>query len=695
MKKCMLWLLTALFVFGCFPSFARGEEALPKTTSGGLSFTLPEAVQPYESRLTDGYVMSRIALTKKDAVGISLDREQSGLLLSWYAAPGSYRLTQADAGGAVLSEETVTDGYLNRYVPLKAECRSVTLDRFDEACALSGVACPSAETSGLQRWQPAPEKADILLVAAAPGLEFRSFSGLLPRYTVANGVTTAIVFLSTHEKRERVEESLSALWELGIRQYPVFGPMTARNYDSEEILTEDWRESAAVDFLTEQILRFRPEVVVTHGELPWTDANGKAHAPTPEERMTGAFVRKAIEQAADTWQVKKLYQCEKTAALETAGTAPDMSKPLNALKGASPLLAAQTALDGCPSLTVTGSQVETDRAFLLTATTVGADAAKDDLLEHIDTSSLVTYKVAVPSTATAAKAPKAAAPEKETVLIDEENGHWAYQNAFLQIEINRVSTEINHAPVVYFAADIRMTNIHQFRPVFGSLGHTGKGRTLPWKMARENKCVLWLTGDNMLSDEREEKGALLRDGRIYSKLRVEDSLALYPDMSLRILKKNTPGAQELLEDGVENAFSFGPTLIENGVLNEKAVYHRVRRINPRTGIGMYEPGHYLAIVVDGRQRKQNYSAGMTIETFAALFQEYGVTTAYNLDGGLSAAMLFMGEQLNSHGGNRSGEKNDISYQRSVPDGLGFGYSELVPGVDDPISNTGNIKKNRG
>jgi hypothetical protein len=55
-------------------------------------------------------------------------------------------------------------------------------------------------------------------------------------------------------------------------------------------------------------------------------------------------------------------------------------------------------------------------------------------------------------------------------------------------------------------------------------------------------------------------------------------------------------------------------------------------------------------------------------------------------------MVFMGEQLNSHSGQRIGESNDISYQRAVPDGLMFGYSELVPGEDEPVYNDGNLDK---
>ncbi len=276
----------------------------------------------------------------------------------------------------------------------------------------------------------------------------------------------------------------------------------------------------------------------------------------------------------------------------------------------------------------------------------------------------------------------------EVVVVDSEHGHWAYRSDELGIDIERIgTTNADGKPLTYFVADIHMKDISQFRPGFGAEGHTGRGAIYPWIMARRAKAVLWLTGDNLINSERDEKGILIRDGRLFSDANAEDTLAIYPDMSMRILTKWEMRGQTLLEDGVENAYSFGPTLIQNGVINENAKYHRVRRINPRAGIGYLEPGHYLAIVVDGRQK--DYSVGMTIWEFADLFAEYGCSQAYNLDGGLSAGLIFMGEQLNSHSGNRIGDSNDISYQRAVPDGLMFGYSNLVPSETDPIKNNGN------
>ena len=51
---------------------------------------------------------------------------------------------------------------------------------------------------------------------------------------------------------------------------------------------------------------------------------------------------------------------------------------------------------------------------------------------------------------------------------------------------------------------------------------------------------------------------------------------------------------------------------------------------------------------------------------------FGCQQAYNMDGGVSAALIFMGERLN-----KGGNKKDWSQLRTLPDGLLFGYSEKV------------------
>ncbi len=279
---------------------------------------------------------------------------------------------------------------------------------------------------------------------------------------------------------------------------------------------------------------------------------------------------------------------------------------------------------------------------------------------------------------------KADDPE-ESIVVDVENGHWEYKTDVLSIIIDKTVVSEPKENVI-FTAHIRMRGMDSFRTAQAAENRNGMGAIKPWIISRREKAVLLITGDNIVESDAHYKGVLIRDGIVFQDRGAVGCMAFYPDMTLRIFDPNQTSANELLMDGIRDVFSFGPTLVSNGAADSDAGKHRLsRRNNPRTGIGMVEPGHFVAIVVDGRQ--PGYSVGMLLDEFAALFVEAGCQNAYNLDGGVSACMLFMGEQLNHHDNRYEGEVTD-SYQRSVPDGLVWGYSAQVPTEDDPIYNKG-------
>lgn len=281
----------------------------------------------------------------------------------------------------------------------------------------------------------------------------------------------------------------------------------------------------------------------------------------------------------------------------------------------------------------------------------------------------------------------------EVVVSDEEKGHWEYRTDTLSIMINRLNSEYTNYggktfPLVYFVAHIRMRDINAFRTVQAADNRNGAGAIKPWILARRNKAVLMITGDNLVESDTQYKSILIRDGKVFLDSAKNDFMAMYPDMTMRIFSPKETNATELLMDGVREAFSFAPMMIRDGVLTTADIDHFPRignETNPRTGLGMIEPGHFVAIVVDGRQK--DYSYGMRLSAFAELFVKEGCQQAYNLDGGVSTCMLFMGEQLNRHGNKRVGTIED-TYQRRIPDGLVWGYSDTVPGEDDPIYHRG-------
>jgi exopolysaccharide biosynthesis protein len=93
-----------------------------------------------------------------------------------------------------------------------------------------------------------------------------------------------------------------------------------------------------------------------------------------------------------------------------------------------------------------------------------------------------------------------------------------------------------------------------------------------------------------------------------------------------------------------HVLSFGPTLIENGeIALGKNLESRDKKTTPRCAIGMIEPLHYIFVVANGRTDEDR---GLTTMELARVFEKYGCTFAYNLDGGGSATMVFMGELIN-------------------------------------------------
>ncbi|MFA5676517.1 MAG: phosphodiester glycosidase family protein [Christensenellales bacterium] len=257
-------------------------------------------------------------------------------------------------------------------------------------------------------------------------------------------------------------------------------------------------------------------------------------------------------------------------------------------------------------------------------------------------------------------------PEGEEVIEDEENGYWLYRSPVLFVEVNRIYQE--KGPKTYFVADVRFKEGQREIAGFGTPDKPGKSYQALYKITKYYQAVIAVNGDYINKVKHDKKGIIMRDGKTYVNKNQMDTLAFYPDGTMRIYRPGEITSQELLDDGVLNTFSFGPTLINNGVVEPKLDKHRLARRNPRTAVGMIEPYHYILVVADGRQRR--YSVGLTMQELAEVFAEYGCQVAYNLDGGKSATMSFMGKNINRFNGSLTG-------QRKVPDALMFGFTELL------------------
>ena len=275
--------------------------------------------------------------------------------------------------------------------------------------------------------------------------------------------------------------------------------------------------------------------------------------------------------------------------------------------------------------------------------------------------------------------------EGEFVYFGEKEGLWRYASGTLRVEIRRVAQE--KPARTWYEAEI-------FCAEGGDVPHMIpndpekwlKSTAYPHKIARKNQTVIAVSSDyaQLRYKQKARMGIVIRNGVVWSKKTRKkgadqfptlDTLALFPDGDMQVFDSDEKTADEYLEMGARDVLAFGPWLIRDGELNEYALKKYGKSRAERVAVGMAEKGHYWFMMLEGRITR---SKGDGISFLTEKLQEKGCAVAFNLDGGQTASIVFMGHQLCKM---VDGRKNRAS--RVTADILGVGVSGLVPAVDDP------------
>lgn len=218
----------------------------------------------------------------------------------------------------------------------------------------------------------------------------------------------------------------------------------------------------------------------------------------------------------------------------------------------------------------------------------------------------------------------------------------SYESSDFSINITTIR---KHDTQIYIA-DVTVSDVSYLRAGLagGAFGRNIKETTSA--MAEENNAILAVNGDYYGFRDR---GFVVRNGYLYRDTARSGSdneiLVVYGDGRFEIAYEAEADVAELVESGAQQVFSFGPGLLREGeiTVGEDSEVGQAMQSNPRTAIGMVEPLHYILLVSDGRTTE---SAGLTLFELAGVMQGLGCETAYNLDGGGSSTMWFMGEIIN-------------------------------------------------
>ena len=707
MKKWLIALLTllALSLSVAFAAEANDitEDCKFKVCSSGRKYTLMT-----DKKYTSYWESNKIK-TPWIAITAPEGKPIAGLYVCFGNMPESWEIQTSDDGKDWFTAVPGDTRFLHAYVALPQPAQHVRLAvtsekktalRINDLFVLSEGDLPD----WVQVWQPTEEKADILFLSTHPDDELIFFGGAIPTYAVEQQRKVVVAYF-TRSNTTRSSELLNGLWHMGVRTYPVIGNFKDSYAKS---LKAAYKSAGGKDKVNEWIVglyrQYKPEVVVTQ------DTNGEyGHK---QHMMIADAAQNCIALAANedeftastiaygTWQVKKLYLHLYPENQITF----DWTVPLKSMNGATGIELAEeaytlhkTQASSGMSVTETGTKYD-NRVFGLAFTTVGEDVRKDDFLENIydapgsyDAAANNVEATPAPTEVPAYMAhmpalnAKGFLDEGEYLYSSEDEGLWIYVSQTSKVIIQRKYDATQ--PLTWFEADLYgdLDAGEMLRTVQNDPEKMGKVRVDATETTKKHNVVFAMNTDyytyRVAVNNNRHTGVVIRDGRIlyddpYTEKQVTNSmfpnldmLAFMPDGSLKVYHSWEKTAQEFIDEGVQTVYSFGPYLLLDGKVSERA-YANNENKNPRCAIGMVEPGHYVAIMCEGRLKR---SAGVTISYLAKMMRAKGCQVAFNMDGGQTAVMVFMGKQLNQIGAYDGGKTNS----RPTSEVLGFGTSEQV------------------
>ena len=226
------------------------------------------------------------------------------------------------------------------------------------------------------------------------------------------------------------------------------------------------------------------------------------------------------------------------------------------------------------------------------------------------------------------------------VTTDNSGSSQDYEDGNIKITYTQYTTN----DTTIHVADVQLSSAEYLKTAFADNTYGKNVTQTTSDIAAANNAVLAINGDYY---GVQEKGYVIRNGVLYREAAADnDVLCIYGDGSMKVVDPSSVTAQELLDQGVWQAFSFGPGLLEDGdiPISLDTEVGRAKASNPRTAIGIIDDLHYVFVVSDGRSDE---SEGLSLYELAVFMQELGVKTAYNLDGGGSSTMYFNGNVVNN------------------------------------------------
>ncbi|NLX83485.1 MAG: phosphodiester glycosidase family protein [Clostridiales bacterium] len=260
-----------------------------------------------------------------------------------------------------------------------------------------------------------------------------------------------------------------------------------------------------------------------------------------------------------------------------------------------------------------------------------------------------------------------------TLPIDETGGvppyAWGYQgdsgykDPSIMVSMERGHFEGSN----WIAVRIQLQNPTQLRTLkAGPYG--SKQEAQGAKMAKRVKSVLAIGGDFFVY---HHYGYIVRQGKFYrNRLSGDHDVLIIDDKGdLEVIVRPSSAAMSQYEaenkERIINAFTFGPALVISGEKVTDMPLGRSELVRAQR-IALCQTGPLSYLVVYSEGPNDPGSKGLTILEFAELVHSFpGVITAYNLDGGSSANIIFQEAKINGPLSQRNRSIGDIIYFASA------------------------------
>jgi hypothetical protein len=244
----------------------------------------------------------------------------------------------------------------------------------------------------------------------------------------------------------------------------------------------------------------------------------------------------------------------------------------------------------------------------------------------------------------------------EYIYENANDGLWQYASTSLRLIIRRY--EDPAIPLRWYEAEIFTAENETFKILRNNKDDPNAAAN-PADIAKTYQAVYAQNTDGHTQrvntiTHHAYAGIIIRDGEILYNDPPPAEWTLFPNLDLlallhggemKVYHSGENSAPWYIASGARDVLSYGPCLVQSGTISPQAAGYGVT-FQARSGIGISEAGHFFGIVAEGRTDR---STGENAAWMAKRFLELGCITAFNLEGGSAAAMVFLGKQINETG----------------------------------------------